>query len=214
MSDGHFICCGTSSFLKSKYPCGFNINLLINSEKFNEEKKKIIFERIQSYEPKAEIKIASKCVFSINIQSNNEHVAEIFSFIEESKEEFGIEDYTVSSTSLEDVFLKINNKSDLRDMKYISKQPNNQEIALQDNIANMTGFCPQLLSQLGRNILPIKRNKMMILLEYFSGLGIIYLFVFLFSNLIYGITNSKLDLIEVLEANRNYMYEEDSVQGF
>ena len=179
------------------------------------KKKNIIFERIQTYEPKAEIKIASKCVFSINIQSNNEHVAEIFSLIEESKEEFGIEDYTVSSTSLEDVFLKINNKSDLRDMKYISKQPINQEIVLQDNnLVNMTGFCPQLLSQLGRNILPIKRNKTMILLEYFSGLGIIYLFVFLFSNLIYGITNSKLDLIDILEANRNYIYEEDSVQGF
>ena len=142
------------------------------------KKKNIIFERIQTYEPKAEIKIASNCVFSINIQSNNEHVAEIFSLIEESKEEFCIEDYTVSSTSLEDVFLKINNKSDLRDMKYISKQPNNQEIVLQDyNLVNMTGFCSQLISLLGRNILPIKRNKMMILLEYFSGLRIIYLFI-------------------------------------
>jgi ATP-binding cassette subfamily A (ABC1) protein 3 len=39
MSDGKFICCGTSSFLKSKYPCGFNINLLVNSNKFTEEKK-------------------------------------------------------------------------------------------------------------------------------------------------------------------------------
>ena len=39
MSDGQFICCGTSYFLKSKYPCGFNINLLINSEVFTEEKK-------------------------------------------------------------------------------------------------------------------------------------------------------------------------------
>ena len=40
ISDGQFICCGTSSYLKSKYPCGFNINLLINSDKFTEEKKK------------------------------------------------------------------------------------------------------------------------------------------------------------------------------
>ena len=63
-------------------------------------------------------------------------------------------------------------------MKYISKQPNNQEIVLQDyNLVNMTGFCSQLISLLGRNILPIKRNKMMILLEYFSGLRIIYLFI-------------------------------------
>ena len=39
MSDGKFLCSGTSSFLKSKYPCGFNINLLINSSIFNEEYK-------------------------------------------------------------------------------------------------------------------------------------------------------------------------------
>ena len=48
MSDGHFICCGTSSFLKSKYPCGFNINLLINSEKFNEEKKKLFLKEFKA----------------------------------------------------------------------------------------------------------------------------------------------------------------------
>ena len=214
MCDGNFICCGTSSYLKSKYPCGININLLINSEKFNEENKNIIFEKIQTYETKAEIKIASKSMLSINIQSNNEHISEIFNFIEESKEELGIEDYTVASTSLEDVFLKINNKSNSNDMKYISQQSNYKEIILPENIVEMTGFFPQLISQIGRNLLPIKRNKMMILLEYFSGLGIIYLFVFLFSELIYGITYSKLDLIKILEENKNYIYEDDSVEGF
>ena len=31
MSNGHFICSGTSSYLKEKYPCGFNLNLLVDS---------------------------------------------------------------------------------------------------------------------------------------------------------------------------------------
>jgi len=122
MSDGQFICCGTSSYLKSKYPCGFNINLLINSEVFNEQKKREIYEKIKNYEPNAQIKVASKSVFSINIQSNNTHIPEMFQLIENSKAEYGIEDYTVASTSLEDVFLKINNKSDLNDMKYSQKK--------------------------------------------------------------------------------------------
>ena len=213
MSDGQFICCGTSSFLKSKYPCGFNINLLINSSVFNEDKKNIVFERIKSYEPKAEIKIASKSVFSINIQSNNEHIPEIFKFIEESKADYGIEDYTVASTSLEDVFLKINNKSDLNDMKYTNKQVNNQELIVPENLVNISGFCTQLISQLSRNALPLYRNKVSTLLEYFSGLGIIYIFVFLFRDLIYGITNPKLDLIEILESNRNYIYEVNEAKG-
>jgi ATP-binding cassette subfamily A (ABC1) protein 3 len=107
MSDGHFLCSGTSSFLKSKYPCGFNINLLINSSIFNEEYKLQLFNKISEYEPNAEIKVASKGIFSINIQSNNQHIPEIFDYIEQTKTQYGIEDYTVSSTSLEDVFLKI-----------------------------------------------------------------------------------------------------------
>ena len=69
MSDGQFVCCGTSSFLKSKYPSGFNINLLVNSDKFTEEKKNRIVEVIKGYEPDVYIKIASKSVFSLIIIS-------------------------------------------------------------------------------------------------------------------------------------------------
>ena len=146
MSDGHFICCGTSSYLKSKYPCGFNINLLIDSKKFDENKKKTILEKIKTYDPQAEIKVASKCLFSINLQSNNEHVAEIFKYIEESKREFGIEDYTVASTSLEDVFLKINNKADLNDMKYVNQENNNSEqIIIPENLVGMTDCYSQFI---------------------------------------------------------------------
>ena len=215
MSDGQLICCGTSSYLKSKYPCGFNINLLIDSKKFDENKKKTILEKIKTYDPQAEIKVASKCLFSINLQSNNEHVAEIFKYIEESKREFGIEDYTVASTSLEDVFLKINNKADLNDMKYINQENNNNEqIIVPENIVGMTGCCSQLISQLHRNFLPIKRNFLVFLLEYFAGLGIIYIFVFLFRGLIYGITNEELRLIDLLEDNKIYIYESNSIENY
>ena len=205
MHDGHFVCCGTSSYLKSKYPCGLNINLLIDSEIFNEDKKKTIFETIQKYDPEAEINVASKSLFSIKIQTDNEHIQEIFNFIDETKEEYGIEDYTVASTSLEDVFLKINNKSDLNDMKYVNKNSNELELlAPEAEVAN-SGFCEQLISQLHRNFCTIKRNKIMLLLEYFSGLGVVYIFIFLFSDLIYNMQSEKLNLIDVLEENRNYI---------
>ena len=32
MSEGKFICSGTSSYLKSKYPCGYTVNCIINSK--------------------------------------------------------------------------------------------------------------------------------------------------------------------------------------
>ena len=205
MHDGHFICCGTSSYLKSKYPCGLNINLLIDSEIFNEEKKKTIFETIQKYDPEAEINVASKSLFSFKIQTGNEHLQEIFNFIDESKEENGIEDYTIASTSLEDVFLKINNKSDLNNMKYVNKNSNELELLAPEAEVASSDFCTQLISQLHRNFCTIKRNKIMLLLEYFSGLGVVYIFIFLFSDLIYSMQYEKLDLIDILEENRNYI---------
>ena len=45
----------------------------------------------------------------------------------------------------------------------------------------------------------------MLLLEYFSGLGVVYIFIFLFSDLIYSMQYEKLDLIDILEENRNYI---------
>ena len=106
---------GNKFIFEIKYPCGFNINLLINSKIFNEKNKIQFFKEILKYEPKAEIKVASKGLLSITIQSNNENINDIFKYIEESKSSLGIEDYTIRSTSLEDVFLKINNKTILTD---------------------------------------------------------------------------------------------------
>ena len=214
MSDGNLICCGTSSYLKSKYPCGFNINLIINPKIFDENKKKLVLDNIKTFEENAEIKIASKGLFSINIQSTNENVDKIFSFIEQSKKEYGIEDYTVSSTSLEDVFLKINNKSNLNDMKYISCEKKNEEILVPENLVSTTNWFSQLISQLQRNFLTIKRNKIVFILEFLSGLGIIYIFVFLFYDLINGLTNSKLDLLSLLQRNDIFIYEQDSIKNY
>ena len=181
MSDGHFLCSGTSSFLKSKYPCGFNINLLINSSIFNEEYKTQFFNGIMNYEPNAEIKVASKGIFSLNIQSNNKHIPEIFDYIEQTKAQYGIEDYTVSSTSLEDVFLKINNKSNLNDLKYLNKENNKEQLFLND-IPVSAGFCNQLKAQIIRGLYPFYRNKILFIFELLSGLGFVYIFIFFFSD--------------------------------
>ena len=205
MTDGSFICCGTSSYLKSKYPCGFNINLLLNPKRFDDDKKRLIFQNIRNYEPQAQIKIASKSVFSINIQSNNKNVDKIFSLIENSKQEYGIDDYTVASTSLEDVFLKINNKSNLNDMQYINNNDNNnndnnnnERIEICENMVSTSGFCTQLISHLFRNFLPIRRNISVFLLEFLSGVGIIYIFVFIFAEIVYDmdISNSGGDELD------------------
>ena len=176
MTDGHLVCSGTSTYLKSMYPCGININLVINSKKFTENNKRIIYEKIKEYDPQAEIKIASKGVFTINIQQNNEHISEIFDYIEETKFENGIEDYIVGSASLEDVFLKINNKANIKDMKYLNLNDNSENLILPEIRLSPAGFWPQLCSQLWRDLLPIFRNKILFILEYIGGLTCSYVF--------------------------------------
>ena len=184
MSDGRLICSGTSSYLKSKYPCGININLVINSKLFNENNKNIIFEKIKEYDPKAEIKVASKGLFSINIQENNEHISEIFDCIEECKAQYGIEDYIVGSASLEDVFLKINNKSNIKNMTYTNQNIDNNFVIPQ-NRPQPAGFCSQLKSQLFRDLLPIFRNKSLFFLEFIGGLICSYLITFFVSGVFF-----------------------------
>ena len=199
-------------FLKSKYPCGFNINLLVNSDKFTEEKKNKIFEEIKGYEPNLQIRIASKSIFSLNLQANNKYILNIFKLIEELKVECEIDDYTVASTSLEDVFLKINNQSNFNDMKYLNKDIGG-EILIPENLIEISNFCTQLISQLKRNFIPIYRNKSMLLLDYLSGLVIIYILFLMIFPLINGINNLSLDLNDILAKSQIYIYENSSAKG-
>ena len=204
MSEGQYICCGSSSYLKSKYPCGFNINLIINSDIFNENFKTQFYNDILKYEPNAEIKVASKGIFSVNIQSNNQHVNEIFDYIEKSRMNFGIEDYTVASTSLEDVFLSINNKTNLGEQKYVDKRAFSDD--LEGVIIKESGFLTQLRAQIIRAFYPLYRNKTLFFFELLSGLGIVYIFIFFFSDSLINLTKEQLNLINVLKAHTIYIY--------
>ena len=212
MTDGQYICCGSSSYLKSKYPCGFNINLLINSKIFTDDYKVQFYNEILRYEPNAEIKVASKGIFSINIQSNNKNINAIFDFIENSKAQYGIEDYTVGSTSLEDVFLKLNNKSNLNDQKYSEKD--SSMVPLRGIIPTTSNFCVQLGAQICRNLYPFYRNKALFFFELLAGLGFVYIFIFFFADFFLNALTSTLNLIEVLETHKIYYHTVDTDKNF
>ena len=109
MVDGKFVCSGTGSFLKNKYPCGYNINFLTKNNYMNRNE---LLEDLQKIDNSTVIKVASKNILSINFMSMTKEIINlIFEKIEKSefKEKYGIINYTISSTSLEDVFLKLNN---------------------------------------------------------------------------------------------------------
>ena len=208
MTNGHYICSGTSSFLKSKYPCGFNLNLLINPDICNDLIKQKLYNELIQYEPNLEIKISSKGLFSLNIQSNNQNVKEIIDVITKNKEEYGIEDYTVSSTSLEDVFLKLNHKISINEEEK-SDDENLIEIdnfnILEFNIQQ--SFFSQWKSHIKRGYFSLWRNKGYSLMELIMSLFVLYVYIIIYYNLLGQQSENVLSLTELLENNDIFICE-------
>ena len=209
MSNGNFICSGTSSYLKSKYPCGFNLNLLMDSKIFNDNKKQKLYNELIKYEPNLEIKISSKGLFSLVIQSNNKNIKEIFNTLETNKEEYGIEDYTVSSTSLEDVFLKLNHKISIND-ENCENNDNNEIVEIKEeneilNLNSSASFLPQLKSHTKRGLFSLWRKKGYSLLELMIGLFTLYIYVIIYYNLLGKQSQNILSLTDLLEANNIFI---------
>ena len=204
MSNGDFICSGTSSYLKTKYPCGFNLNLLVNPSIFNDNYKHQLYNQLIKYEPNLEIKISSKGLFSINIQSNNKNIKEIFDVIETNKVEYGIEDYTVSSTTLEDVFLKLNHKFTIND-------ENNELIEIQERnsfiIPNSSSFLSQLISHTKRQLFSLWRNKGYSFLELMIGLFTLYVYVIIYYSVLGRESQNVLSLTDLLKNNDIFICE-------
>ena len=208
MTNGHYICSGTSSFLKSKYPCGFNLNLLIDSKICNDNIKQKLYNELIQYEPNLEIKISSKGLFSLNIQSNNQNIKEIFNVITTHKEEYGIEDYTVSSTSLEDVFLKLNHKITINE-----EEKTNEDNLIQINdmdrfrINIQKSFFSQLKSHIIRGYFSLWRNKGFSFLELLMGLFVLYVYIIIYYNLLGQKSQNVLSLTQLLDYNNVYICE-------
>ena len=208
MSNGEFICSGTSSYLKSKYPCGFNLNLLVNPEIFNDNYKKELYQKLIQYEKNLEVKISSKGLFSINIESNNKKIKEIFNTIEENRDEYGIEDYTVSSTTLEDVFIKLNHKINIDE-----EIKNDNEIIVNDDSDNLikpSSFISQLCSHIKRGFFSIWRNITLFILELIIGIFILYIYVLIQYNVLGQVSKLTLSFKELLESNDIFICKENN----
>ena len=109
MLDGRYVCSGTGSFLKYKYPCGDNINFVIKNNFGN---RMDLLDELKEIDKSVVIKVSSKNLFKVNFSNMNDNsINLIFDKIEKNsfKQKYGIINYTISSTSLEDVFLKLNN---------------------------------------------------------------------------------------------------------
>ena len=173
MLEGKFVCSGTSSYLKNRYPCGYNLNIIFNSNIFSEEDKEQLLNNLKKIEPSIELKISSKSVLSFNIENINKNNELLLKEVERQKTLGKIEDFTISTTTLEDVFLKINNSNIINSTTDLILNNNNM-------IEGYSNVSTQLKANLIRNLIPLYRNPFGFIFELISSLIIIIIYIIIF----------------------------------
>ena len=105
MGSGKLICCGSSEFLKERFGVGYNLTIVKSDNNVDSNK---LIEFIKSIIPSSNV--LSNVSSEIAIQLRSESIGkfpEIFQGLDERKNEFSIESYGISITTLEEVFLKV-----------------------------------------------------------------------------------------------------------
>jgi len=213
MNEGKYICSGTSNFLKSKYPCGFNINFIINDKILTREKRNEFVSKLKQIDNSGLIKIASKNILSINFLKTDENVKELFKEIERIKNDYGIENYTVSTTSLEDVFLKLNNNelSTLmfnqleKEEDFIKSKYDTSVTVNVKNKKTQISFRNEIRYNISRNLIPLWRNKSSFILEIISASITIFIYIFGLNSLFITSRYTYQNINELIKINPIYI---------
>lgn len=103
MVNGKFKCIGSIQHLKSKFGAGYTIMAKLNI--FDEDRVKAFYSLIQKSFPHSELKEAYEGFVHIHVDEPNLSLALLFRIIESCKQTYSIENYSVSQTTLEQVFL-------------------------------------------------------------------------------------------------------------
>lgn len=106
MVNGQFYCLDSLQNLGSKFGQGYT--LIVKMNQTNEEDKIIQLRQfIENSYPTAVLKDSHQDVLQYHIPDTSLKLSRIFSFMEEVKQKFSLEDYLISDTTLEQIFLEI-----------------------------------------------------------------------------------------------------------
>lgn len=104
MNHGQVKCCGSPLFLKDKFGSGYRLTLSKEAH-FNQYEMANQVRRITAREPIIESNIAREMCIAIPTELNSS-LPELLTYIEENKKTLGISNYGISSSTVEEVFLK------------------------------------------------------------------------------------------------------------
>ncbi|XFF91437.1 hypothetical protein AB1E18_017656 [Capra hircus] len=104
MVKGKFMCLGSPQHLKNKFGNVYILKVKINIDE-NENKLKDFKTFIETAFPGSELKYENRGIINYYVPSKNNSWGKMFGILEEAKEEFNLEDYSISQITLEQVFL-------------------------------------------------------------------------------------------------------------
>nr|XP_024217011.1 retinal-specific ATP-binding cassette transporter-like [Halyomorpha halys] len=118
-TNGHLLCYGSPTFLKSQFGSGYVLTIDYKSENQNEdfEDQKIgdITKEVKNYVPMAEVseKLGTEIKYILpKVGSSVHKYQKLFQYLEENRNNLGINSFGVSDTTLEEVFLKVVDEDD------------------------------------------------------------------------------------------------------
>lgn len=104
MNNGRVKCCGTPVYLKSKFGSGYRLTLT-KSPVFDFDRLESLVKSITGQDPIVQSNVARELCITLPNEINS-HMHSLLSRIEDSRDQIGIVDYGISSSTVEEVFLK------------------------------------------------------------------------------------------------------------
>ncbi|KAK3590752.1 hypothetical protein CHS0354_030992 [Potamilus streckersoni] len=106
MVNAEFVCFGSTQHLKTKFGQGFSLLCRMKTTTEGEPvPMKPLIDFIQQHFPSAHVFDDKQGYIHFQIPDQNTRLGHIFARMEQSKESFGVDDYSVHQTSLEQIFL-------------------------------------------------------------------------------------------------------------
>uniref|UniRef100_A0A914C294 ABC transporter domain-containing protein n=1 Tax=Acrobeloides nanus TaxID=290746 RepID=A0A914C294_9BILA len=126
MSHGELQCCGSSMFLKNIYGAGYHLVVVY---KRGEENYADTLDLLKRFCPDAEMhsSVGVEATFLL-ASENRPRFPEMFKYLEGCQDSLGIESFGVSITTMEEVFLKVNEVADERKKQEDNDSLYNMEI--------------------------------------------------------------------------------------
>ncbi|KAJ8535329.1 hypothetical protein ON010_g13409 [Phytophthora cinnamomi] len=167
MAEGELRCCGSSLFLKNRYGAGYNLTLVKDDAKCDDN---VITTLIKSYVPSAEIlsNVGSEIAFQLP-QKSSPMFSAMFTEMDNNLAKLGLLSYGISATTLEEVFIKVAEADDENHQHTLGQRvrPGDNEAASGVVLQTSGLFFSHLRALLLKRFHHAKREKKMIIYTTF-----------------------------------------------